>query len=868
MNERYRIGFDITVLWAVSDRNGAALPLTDKEVHLYYTNARGRHEADIRIQDGNVVVWDFFGKDQRTLGNYTLTLEIIQPYGRRTIKMDKCGAFALVGRSCEEGSFEGEANINNGGEITLASELDIYRIQPVVPVIGENGNWWVEGVDTGKPARVDVVNAADEEDITSKDNLLKLKDRNDALGMGYVILRKNKTFAEQVTKENTIYEIRYDFDLEDSEISLPKDIALKFEGGKLSNGILLAERCQIISASDEIFSNIELIGSFYADMVSSEWFQITEDADNTIAINSILNIISPVISFAKYDFPIKISVRGGERSAAILVKEGNKVIDFASNTLSLIPNALEKYRAVEISCDNVRISNLMQIGDMEAHEGTTGEWGHGLYMAQAHNVVIENCEFSYNWGDGIDLIDTYEGDDCPQNILIENVRCLYNRRQGISIEAVRGLQVRNCEFAYTGKILTTAPSSGLDIEPWQGMEYSRVQDVTIERCYIHDNVGVNLQIQCNTWQDDKTIRNGIALLDNRISDSSKADVSVIKEINGLILRHNVIDSPMPIAFTIYKVTSATIESNLVNNGSIYAQDGDAVIRDNIIKEQSSNTAEVWGAGGLFLLNVSSEIEGNHIESSVNPAVVVQNTTTCNLRSNRIISATAMVIDNGVATIERNILNIPQLHIKKVSRVLHTGNIVHNNGGSDFYAIMDATSRADEAYTLEMVDDVIVGYGWMIGYYRKGAKAYLRNMSSIVSERYGSYGDYWVRDNNILGYESNLYVRLGDKEQKEYDGNAKGIRRVGGRTQRPSTANAGTYYADWDLYMPLFYINGTWRTADGITAPVTTYLAAGTTAQRPSGLGADQAGMRFFDKTISKPIWWNGSGWVDATGASV
>lgn len=714
----------------------------------------------------------------------------------------------------------------------------------------------------------DVVNAADEEDITSEDNLLKLKDRDDALGMGYVILRKNKTFAEQVTQPNTIYEIRYDFDLEDSEISLPKDIAFKFEGGKLSNGILIAERCQIISASDEVFSNIELSGSFYADMVSSEWFQIAEDADNTIAINSILNIISPVISFAKYDFPINISVRGGERSSAILVKEGNKVIDFASNTLRLIPNALEKYRAVEINCENVRISNLIQIGDMEAHEGTTGEWGHGLYMAQAHNVVIENCEFSYNWGDGIDLIDTYEGDDCPHNILIENVRCLYNRRQGISIEAVRGLQVRNCEFAYTGKILTTAPSSGIDIEPWQGMEYSRVQDVTIERCYIHDNVGVNLQIQCNTWQEDKTIRNGIALLDNRISDSSKADVSVIKEINGLILRHNVIDSPMPIGFTIYKVTSATIEGNLVNNGSIYVQDGDAVIRDNRIKEQSSNTAGVWGAGGLFLLNVSSEIEGNHIESSVNPAVVVLNTTTCNLRSNRIISAAAMVIDNGVATIERNILNISQLHIKKVSRVLHTGNIVHNNGGSDFYAIMDTTSRADEAYTLEMVDDVIVGYGWMIGYYRKGAKAYLRNMSSIASERYGSYGDYWVRDNNILGYESNLYVRLGDKEQKEYDGNAKGIRRVGGRTQRPSTANAGTYYTDWDLYMPLFYINGAWRTADGIIAPVTTYLAAGTTAQRPSGLGADQAGMRFFDKTIGKPIWWNGSGWVDATGATV
>lgn len=32
-------------------------------------------------------------------------------------------------------------------------------------------------------------------------------------GMGYLVLKKNKTFAEQITKENTIYEIRYPFDL-------------------------------------------------------------------------------------------------------------------------------------------------------------------------------------------------------------------------------------------------------------------------------------------------------------------------------------------------------------------------------------------------------------------------------------------------------------------------------------------------------------------------------------------------------------------------------------------------------------------------------------------------------------------------------
>lgn len=55
-------------------------------------------------------------------------------------------------------------------------------------------------------------------------------------GMGYLVLKKNKTFAEQVTEENTIYEIRYDFDLGGESVTIPKNCVLKFEGGSLSNG--------------------------------------------------------------------------------------------------------------------------------------------------------------------------------------------------------------------------------------------------------------------------------------------------------------------------------------------------------------------------------------------------------------------------------------------------------------------------------------------------------------------------------------------------------------------------------------------------------------------------------------------------------
>ena len=64
---------------------------------------------------------------------------------------------------------------------------------------------------------------ADEEDITAESGNLKLKDRaydeENFSGKGYVILRKNiqegKNILtqEMINQANTVYEIRYDFDL-------------------------------------------------------------------------------------------------------------------------------------------------------------------------------------------------------------------------------------------------------------------------------------------------------------------------------------------------------------------------------------------------------------------------------------------------------------------------------------------------------------------------------------------------------------------------------------------------------------------------------------------------------------------------------
>lgn len=41
--------------------------------------------------------------------------------------------------------------------------------------------------------------------------------------------------------------------------------------------------------------------------------------------------------------------------------------------------------------------------------------------------------------------------------------------------------------------------------------------------------------------------------------------------------------------------------------------------------------------------------------------------------------------------------------------------------------------------------------------------------------------------------------------------------------------------------------------------------AGTTANRPA---SPVTGQMYFDTTVGKPIWYNGSAWVDATGSTV
>lgn len=184
---------------------------------------------------------------------------------------------------------------------------------------------------------------ADEEDITlaqgEKGKVYKLKDRDTSKGKGYIILRTDRSLAEQMVQENTIYEVRYDFDLGGATLEIPSNCILDFKGGSFNNGSITCADGIIINSNSKIFEKITLTkdSKFANDEINPAWFGVIGDgvADDTGAIQYML-------SFCKNIYRKKINVRNAVDSSPRIRfgSSGNNVkittpitIDFLCNIL-------------------------------------------------------------------------------------------------------------------------------------------------------------------------------------------------------------------------------------------------------------------------------------------------------------------------------------------------------------------------------------------------------------------------------------------------------------------------------------------------------------------------------------------------------
>lgn len=144
--KKIRIGNNVAFTWNINV-SGEPYDLTGKQLSLYISTPGSVTKLTDFSVSGNSVSGIFYGTSQKISGIYSLTL-VENEAGAGMITIDRCNAFQLVPWSCLEGC-------SPDGELTLESDAAFCRVNPVIPVIGENGNWWVAGEDTGKPAFIE-----------------------------------------------------------------------------------------------------------------------------------------------------------------------------------------------------------------------------------------------------------------------------------------------------------------------------------------------------------------------------------------------------------------------------------------------------------------------------------------------------------------------------------------------------------------------------------------------------------------------------------------------------------------------------------------------------------------------------------------
>lgn len=178
--------------------------------------------------------------------------------------------------------------------------------------------------------------------------------------------------------------------------------------------------------------------------------------------------------------------------------------------IKVIPNSSSTYSCIQgYNLNGVTLLNLKLTGDKDSHLGTTGEFGHGIWIVNSHDINIIGGEIKDMWGDGI-APTSFTSDnsnassmpidfntDISTNYKIVGCNIQNCRRQGISIIGINSFIIESCHLS---NIRGTDPSAGIDCEPDTSLATNRngvISGNIIKNCKIGimttpSNVGINI----------------------------------------------------------------------------------------------------------------------------------------------------------------------------------------------------------------------------------------------------------------------------------------------------------------------------------------------------------------------------------------
>ena len=174
------------------------------------------------------------------------------------------------------------------------------------------------------------------------------------------------------------------------------------------------------------------------------------------------------------------------------------------------------------NASNVSLYNPVLKGDRYNHLGTTGEWGMGISIYGGSNITVINPKAREMWGDGIYI--SVENGAIPRNITIKNAFLEYNRRDGISIIAVDGL---NLESPYAAFSNGTLPMAGIAFEPDNNNE--EIKNVVITNPRTQGNAGTGMFLDFGNLMSGGQKRVNVTII-NHVDEGSLRGVKVMSRI--------------------------------------------------------------------------------------------------------------------------------------------------------------------------------------------------------------------------------------------------------------------------------------------------------------------------------------------------
>lgn len=409
-------------------------------------------------------------------------------------------------------------------------------------------------------------------------------------GMGYVILRKDKTFAEQMTNADTIYEVRYDFDLNGAEVTIPEGCVLDFQGGSLNNGTIVGSNTLISSNINNIFKNIVVKGTWINSYVKVDWFNI--DSENLdLSVSSVKNALNLCSECSTIEFGPKLYYINMIRpkSNMTIVGHGDKTI------LKLIENSKLYNHPIQINnTHNVRVMNLCVDGNYNKQSVDKSKYG--IYVVNSQNITIENVSIS-ECSEGIFL---GYSENPTFNVEINNCKIYNCYRNAMALSMCERVNINNLSL-----IGYKESSALLDIEFHLNGDYVRA--VSFNNCnFVKGEQGQPIKIISNKKESvygDITFSN--CNIDSDINIMYFKNVHIVKsKLKGI----EIIGSEN------ININSCISSANLPSTSliNIYSLDGFEPKNINIVNceikqlntERNANGVSISGAKNIAIVNSS------------------------------------------------------------------------------------------------------------------------------------------------------------------------------------------------------------------------------------------------------------------------